>query len=164
MRRAQCIRHILLAVIVCMAAGCAGTPKSEAVSQSVATYQSRIRDIVIDPARADMLVQLVDQAAIEIDAAEAEAAEFAEAFRLLNADYDATKERFTALLTMHRHRRHQFAESLLSIRSRMVAGTTAQEWKALSKVRAKALETLLKAEAPSETLPVRVATNRGAPC
>ena len=102
MSRGRRIQHIVLSAILSAAAGCTGTPKSEAVSQSVATYQSRIRDIVIDPARADMLVQLVDQAAIEIDAAEAEAARFAEEFRLLNADYDATKERFTALLTMHR--------------------------------------------------------------
>jgi outer membrane murein-binding lipoprotein Lpp len=164
MNRRGTIPPILLSLLAIIIAGCASTPKSEAVASSVTAYQSKIRDIVADPARAEMLVQLVDQAAAEVNAAETEAAAFAEQFQRLNADYDATREQFTNLLTAHRQRRHQFAQSLLSIRSKMVASTTPLEWESLSKVRTKVLETIFKAELPADTLPALAAASGGAPC
>jgi hypothetical protein len=54
-------------------------------------------------------------------------------------------------MTKHRAQRLQFAEALLTLRAKMVAGTTPQEWEALSKVRERELQVILKAELPAES-------------
>jgi outer membrane murein-binding lipoprotein Lpp len=156
--------HILLVVVATMIAGCRSTPKSEVVAKAVTTYQSKIREIITDPARAEMLVQLVDQAVAQRNAAESAAAVFLENFERLNADYDATKAQFTSLLATHRNERRQIAEALLSIRAKMVAGTTPKEWESLSKVREKALDTIFTAELPDGAPAELVAKIGGAPC
>jgi septal ring factor EnvC (AmiA/AmiB activator) len=147
-----------------MIAGCTSTPKSESVAQAVISYKEEIQKIVTDPGRAATLTALVDQTDAQRREAEAEAAAFAADFEILNADYDATKGQFTALMTKHRAQRRQFAEALLSIRAKMVAGTTPQEWEALSKVREKALETMFKAELPAESPSTLTAKIGDTPC
>ena len=155
---------ILLAGVASVIAGCTSTPGNEAAATAVASYQSKIREIVTDPARAATLTTLVDQADAQRRAAEAEAEAFAADFQRLNADYDATKDQFTALMTKHRGQRRQFAEALLALRDKMVAGTTPQEWEALSKVREKGLDTIFKAELPDDSTSTLTAMIGGHPC
>jgi len=155
---------ILLAGVASMIAGCTSTPRNEVAAKAVASYESKIREIVTDPARAATLTALVDQADAQRSAAEAEAEAFAADFQRLNADYDATEDQFTALMTKHRGQRRQFAEALLALRDKMVAGTTPQEWEALSKVREKSLDTIFKAELPDDSTSTLTAMIGGHPC
>ena len=170
MNRIMFLPRFMLISVVAMMAACAGTPKSDSGTEPVSNYKAKIREIVTDQVRASMLVQLVDQAHAQCQAADAEAAAFAADFQHLNADYNATKDQFTALMTKHRADRRGFAEALLALRARMVAGTTPTEWDALSKVRHNALETLFKSELPAESpashsYPTQLtSSNGGDPC
>ena len=170
MNRLGFLPHLMLVAIVAMTAACAGTPKGDPVAEAVSDYKARIRQIVTDEARADALLQLVDQADAQRRAAEAEAAAFAAEFQRLNADYDATKDQFTALMARHRADRRGFADALLALRAKMVAGTTPAEWDAISKIRQKTLETIFRAELPakspaSPSSPARLtSSNGGASC
>lgn len=151
MIRLRILPHLILVAVVAMTAACAGTPKSDDAAEAASDYRAKIREIVTDQTRATSLVQLVDEADAQYRAAGAEAAAFMADFTHLNADYDATRDQFTALMTKHRAQRLQFAEALLTLRAKMVAGTTPQEWEALSKVRERELQVILKAELPAES-------------
>jgi hypothetical protein len=144
MRSRTTLSVAALAVTVALAGalvaggGCSGKRRGAApdMKDSVADLRAAVRKTVADPQRAAAADRAIDDLeAAERDARASRAAEQRD-LRELNANYDATREQFAAILKRHADARAGYRKRLAAARDQMIANTTDAEWAALAKPRA----------------------------
>ena len=122
---------------VVITGGCRGKRGSKAdMKDSAADLRAAVRKTVADPQRAAAVGRAVDDVeAAEAEARSSRAAEVSE-LRELNADYDATREQFAAVLRRHGDARAGYRDRIAAARVAMIENTTDAEWAKLAKPRA----------------------------
>ena len=117
-----------------------GQSTTETADQQQVDFQTRVREVITDEARAEAVLQATAEfhdIAVEM---RAQAESFTEGFRALNGDYDATREDFVALVAADEEKRAAFRERLLALRQTLVDNTTDEEWEALNDARSELVE------------------------
>jgi len=129
--------------------GCSSKPKPSTLELAKGAFddiRAAVRDEIKDPVRAAEAEGLIDQVEqLEIEGNEARMAHNA-ALRSLAANYDATEDDFKALFREFNAKKNDRHDRIFAIIQRGRAVTTAEEWKALAKVKAHALERIVDIE------------------
>ncbi len=127
-------------------AGCAGSAqdKEAATAAAFSDMRSAVTQTVADPVRAAAASELVTEMEIELKALLATQKSFEDRLRVLNRDYDATREQFDELLSEAEVAIEKHHNAVLRINRTMLSNMTAEEWQALAKERSRAVNKLLK--------------------
>ena len=140
---------IFLAFVALSIAACATTDKEaqspEDIEQEAFNdLRTEVRETIDDSTRQTKVISLVDELQIEFNSMRSALVGGKSNVRALFADYDASRESFEELITLHdttiRTQRKQIGES----HRVLVESMTVDEWSALKKKGSKALSTLLK--------------------
>jgi Flp pilus assembly protein TadD len=140
---------IFLAVVALSIAACATTDKEAQAPEDIEQeafndLRTEIRETIDDSTRQTMVISHVDQLQIEFKSMRSSLMEGKSSVRAIFADYDASRESFDELITLHdttiRSQRKQVGES----HRVLVESMTIDEWSALNKSGSKAMNTLLK--------------------
>jgi hypothetical protein len=117
--------------------GCSSKPPlapEQQVQADVANLDAQIRKVVSDPARAQQLIALSQEYQQQIR----QNAVLVRAYRAklvaLNANYQATRADFDALLNQHEANRESMLGKGAAIRDRMAAVATDAEWQDIDKI------------------------------
>jgi hypothetical protein len=133
----------MLALAFAGAAGCSSkhelTPEQQAQAD-LAAYETEIRRIIPDPARADQLVALTNQFQQMTQESIANMNQYQAKASALNSDYQATRDDYEALFTRQDAAREAFLQKAGALRERMVVFTSDSEWEQLKAARLKTLE------------------------
>jgi len=92
-----------------------------------------VRSTVADPARAEQLLQLLEERDRLMAGYARRIGEHRSEITALNADYDATRADFDALLTDFNRQRAEAQSEIILLIDAMKQTTTADEWKVISK-------------------------------
>ena len=137
---------VLGCVLLCLA-GCAREKPTalESAGQALQALRSAVVREVKDPPRAKQGVGLVDEIQKLLAEAHTDLNRHNARIRALNADYDATQEAFRAAFRDFNAKQGERQRRVLDANQRAKALLTAEEWKALSRVREEALERIIQA-------------------
>ena len=148
LRKIACIWGICISLLI-LPAGCSQKPKPSTLETAKGVFndlRTGVRDEIKDPAKAAEVAVLVDQFEhLVIEGNEARTAHEA-ALRSLSANYDATEEDFKAVFREFNAKKKTRQGRIVAILMKARALTTAEEWKALAKVKSHALEQSVRAE------------------
>ena len=138
-------RQIMLLLLITGIAACAGKDKQEKTPDRMTELlRQEILKVVTDTDRANEAAELTDMLRQAFAEAEKQYEKDFATFRSLNANYDASKDKFQAFfMNMNTQARARQAR-VLAIHTKMKTLITAEEWKQLSDVRKDALEVDLK--------------------
>jgi len=154
-RRGRWAGAILAAAMLVFAAaggaaiqGCAhGKTKSpeQHAEAEYSAYQRRVREVVKDPARADQVIALTDELRREIDEVYTKLAQSRGQLQTLNANYNATRADYDALLKQQDAERQVLMDKAISVRVEIGKLLTESEWKSLRKYGVETVDSGLKA-------------------
>ena len=140
---------IFIALVALSIAACATTDKEAQTPEDIEQeafndLRTEIRETIDDSTRQTMVISHVDQLQIEFKSMRSSLMEGKSSVRAIFADYDASRENFDELITLHdatiRSQRKQVGES----HRVLVENMTIDEWSALNKSGSKAMNSLLK--------------------
>ena len=140
---------IFLAVVALSIAACATTDKEAQAPEDIEQkafndLRTEVRETIDDSTRQTTAISLVDELETEFKSMRSTLVEGKSNVRALFTDYDASRENFDELITLHdttiRTQRKQVGES----HRVLVESMTIDEWSALNKSGSKAMTTLLK--------------------
>jgi Flp pilus assembly protein TadD len=140
---------IFLALVALSIAACATTDKEAQAPEDIEQeafndLRTEIRETIDDSTRQTMVISHVDQLQIEFKSMRSSLMEGKSSVRAIFADYDASRENFDELITLHdttiKSQRKQVGES----HRVLVESMTIDEWSALNKSGSKAMNSLLK--------------------
>ena len=136
-------------VLLILFAGCSHEPKPAALVSDKGPFdelRSAFRSQIKDHDRAAQGVDLVDQLERLMTEANSDLKAHGARIRSLNANYDATEEDFRAEFHEFNSKLSEREERILEINERAKTLTTAEEWKALTKVYEEIMKKALDAE------------------
>jgi hypothetical protein len=135
------------AILVLVLAACASrkeAPDPVAVQEQIAEYRAQeielVRSTVVDDDRAARLIALLGERDRLISDHVEEITTHRKEVAALNADYDAERESFDALLIKYNEQRESAQREIVALIAAMKNETTADEWKILSKYQLKRLD------------------------
>jgi len=138
---------MVLVTALLAVAGCSHkptlTPEQQAQAD-IAAYETQIRKVVSDPARADQLVALTDEFQQLAQRSIANLKEYRAKVAALNADYEATRANYEAVFAKQDAARETIVQKAGALREQMAALTTDHEWDQLGKVRLQLTEADLR--------------------
>ncbi len=122
-------------------AGCAESPKTSAelIGGPMREMRQTVEKNVADPTRQTQLLALVDALDGVLQEHSRDLNTLSGDLSRINADYDATREAFDALLSAFAQRTRVSEERALDLHFQMAALTSADEWKPISKREVEAL-------------------------
>ncbi len=131
---------ILLGTVLLMMIGCgtrSTTTDPEALqarfTASKVAERQMVRDVIGDTARASSFLLLLDERDVIVSNYADVVENYIEEMRVLNADYEASREDFERLLTNYREARQSYQRDLVAVIQQMKAATQQNEWKRLAK-------------------------------
>lgn len=141
--------HVVMALAAALiaASGCSSKPTvtpEQRAQADLAAYETQIRKVVQDPARANRLVTLADEFNKLASQSIARVNDYRARVAALNSNYEATREDYQALLREQNAVSQAFVQKALALREQMAALTTDAEWEELTKARLPVLETALQ--------------------
>lgn len=126
---------LLVAAVVCYGSGCASLKRLTYSKQErlmFDSFRSQVHEAVSDPLRAEQLIELGENLAVELNDYFKKMAKMVKKCLRANADYDAPPEQLTSnFLALDEHRR-KMRETLLRAHAQSVMLTTDSEWRRLS--------------------------------
>lgn len=139
--------RLLLIVLMVPVVGCAGKDDVSAVDnekQAFEDLRNEIRQVIDDPAREAEAISLVDSLVTDLASLRTSVAERMQQVRRLNANYDATRDEFEALLNaasqqIQENRRRSGASHLA-----FLATVTPDEREEIEKVHSRAMNAAIK--------------------
>jgi hypothetical protein len=129
----------VLAILILTSCG-GGQSAAETTDRRQVDFQAKVREVIADEARADAVLQTVAEFHDVAVDAQAQAQSYTERFRALNANYEAPREDFEALIAADEEERLAIRERLLALRQDLVDNTTDEEWEALTDARHELVE------------------------
>ena len=143
--RVRAIAIFTLAAIALTACGGKKPVSALDTEQSAfADLEAEVREIVVDPSRADDAVALVEQFEQEFAVFRALVADQRTETRALNANYDATRAEFDEFLAANQDRMITARERVTDAHLALITATTPEEWDSLRKATSKAMGKLSK--------------------
>jgi hypothetical protein len=136
-------RGLIVPVMMILSAGCASTPAPSPLAsaeQAVAQWRDTVHAVIGDRDRAGKVIGQLDQLELLVQHADRERKAHDTALRALNANYDATEAEFEAVFAAFNARRSVRHQEALAINREIRSLTSADEWKALSRVKADVLD------------------------
>lgn len=113
------------------------TPDPLKLQQQIAEYRRQelalIRSTVSDPGRASRLIALLAERDRMVSENAKAVADYRKRMAALNADYDAKRGSFDALVAGYNARRKAAQIEIVELSAAMKKETTAEEWKVISK-------------------------------
>lgn len=147
-------RVTLLGAAVLLASCGGGQTAAENRDESLSEWEAKVRDVIDDTDRADHLVAASREFQDAVVALADESRRYGHAYMTLNADYDATREQFVALVADHAARHAEIRRRIYAVRSVMLENTTVAEFEELRDARNEVLEASTRA-ALAELIPPR---------
>jgi hypothetical protein len=124
--------------------GCAGCGNPPTRGEAIERYGTELREAVSsnidDPGRRAQTLQVVDRIKALHVRFSKETADYIDAFRRLNTDYDATRPAFDELFAHYEAQRTKARNEALDLHYELAARATEGEWKAIGKAEAKLYE------------------------
>jgi len=118
----------------------------ESVESDIASFQTRVREVVKDPDRAEKLIGLAsDYRQLVLDQGAAVKV-YKASLQTLNANYAATRAEFEALFQQRTPERAAFASKVIDLRGKIAAVCTDSEWGSLKGARMELLDNFLEVE------------------
>jgi len=141
-RRTLVVKAIAMAILL----GCATGSEPidpEAVQARIADSKAEFRALaastIEDSGRGDTFVSLLDERDALIVKHARAVQQYAETMKMLNTDYDATRDAFEKVILAYNSERRLAQGKFVDVMSRMKAVTTEKEWKRLVKFELKEL-------------------------
>ena len=138
--KAYSLANLALACALALA-GCADSPKTSAdlVGGPMREMRQAVEKHVADPSRQTQLLALVDELDGVLKDHSRDLNALSGDLSRLNADYDATREAFDALVSDFAQRSRVRKERALDLHFQMAALASVEEWKSISKHEVEAL-------------------------
>jgi ABC-type sulfate transport system substrate-binding protein len=136
-------KGLIVPVMMILTAGCASTPAPSPLAsaeQAMATWRDTVYTVIGDRDRAGKVIGQLDQLEQLVRDADRERRAHDRALRALNANYDATEAEFESVFAAFNARRRARHQEALAINREIRSLTGAEEWKALSRVKADVLD------------------------
>jgi DNA-binding transcriptional regulator YbjK len=137
--------YILITIIALFTAGCARTSPIDKEVGTFDNLRTNVQDVVADPERAEQSLALVDELQQVFDDIKDSRIERRDRIRALNADYDAPRADFEALLAEIGSERVASQERVSQIHRRLFDVINNEEWTELAKSRDKSMNAAIKA-------------------
>jgi hypothetical protein len=132
--------------VLLVALGCASGPKPvdpEALQAKIQASETEFRELatstIEDPGRAREFIRLLDERNELIAGHARTVRQYAESLKVLNADYDASREEIERVILKYDNDRRLMQSRFVGFMTRMKAITMESEWKELSKFEMKEL-------------------------
>jgi DNA anti-recombination protein RmuC len=138
---------VLIAAIALFTGGCAGKKASPIDKEANAfdNLRTNVQEVVADPDRSTQSLALVDELQREFDAIKDARVERRKQIQALNANYDAPRAEFEALLTEIGRDRVANQEQVSQTYRKLLDVITTEEWTKLAKSRGRAMNAAIKA-------------------
>ena len=121
----------------------AKSPQQQAQAD-YAAYQTRVREVVKDPARADQVIALADELKRQFDQLRAQIVQGREELMTMNANYNATRSDFDGFFKQQDAERQALIDKVITVRAQIGKLLTDAEWQSLHKFGAEALDAHIK--------------------
>lgn len=122
--------RLLLAIFICVAAGCAKQAPDPA--QLRADETTLVQATVTDPARTERLLGLLDERDRLIEEASSLLQQYRRELKAVNADYDASREIVIDMVDQYNHDRARKQLQFIDLITKMKATVSADEWKVIA--------------------------------
>ena len=135
------VKKALLPVLVLLC-GCAGhdVSQSDEIAKKVRIVRDEVSRVVPDAGRREKLQAALDRFGRELEGFSRSASKLQESLHALNADPDASRAQFTQLIDRYEGERKSYRMRLTQIHFELLALTTDEEWRAISKHEASAVQ------------------------
>lgn len=128
--KARDFSFLLLTFIILSATGCAKQAPDPVKLRADET--TLVQATVVDPARAEQLLALLDERDSLIEETTAMLQQYRRELKAVNADYDASREITIEMVDQYNHDRAQKQLRFIELISQMKAATTAAEWQVIA--------------------------------
>jgi hypothetical protein len=133
---------LVISAVTLTASGCGGTKPTKA--QTIERYSQKLREAVStnvpEEGRKAQLLVIVDQVEALHRRFSQETAEFVASYRILNADFDSTRQAFDQLFSDYNAKRITARADALELHFQLASLATVDEWGAIGRAEAKLYE------------------------
>lgn len=139
-------RLVALSCVLFLIAACGGTPPTtaELENQAFEDLREEVRQTIEDSNRQAAVVAVIDQLHDEFTSLRRLAEERRARIRELNADYDATREQFAAMVNEFNAQREAKHKRFQNVQDSLRSSVTPEEWADLEKTNTKAMASLAR--------------------
>ena len=134
---------LLIAVAMTACGGKDAVAPEEVDQQAFDDLREKIAEVIEDPQRQATITALADDLQSRLGDFRTAISDRRTELRILNADYDATKEQFMAYIEKYNAQIESSHESLMDSHLDLVKATTAEEWDKLTKADTKMMKNLI---------------------
>ena len=135
---------IVFVFLALATAGCASKSPAELQSEAFDHLRANVQSVVADPDRARQAIALVGQLEDNFDNIVVNRATRFEGVRVLNADYDASRDDFISLFEAIEGEIEAHQQQVSDLYGQLAAITTDDEWAELGQSRDRAMDAAIK--------------------
>ena len=133
-RQIRSVPYLILiaGILLLLLAGCSKKAKIETTSDWITQMKSSVYDVVKDSQRAQQIVNEFEQLDQKLNVWDVYLGEYKSEMDKMNANYDLTREEFSAFIDTYNTKRHALKEEILASRFKIKELATKDEWEKIT--------------------------------